>query len=237
MKARILALAALALTAAAPVAAQRTISPGMTEGQVRSVLGAPATARTTDGWTYLYYHNGCPVRCGSDDVVFLQDGRVVAAVFRTGARRFTGPRADDALERAGGDEGSAAIRARAGAEEPALVGGIRVRAADEDAAPGRTVIIRNEDDNAPAARPLRRAGSREAGVSGDPAELTDPPVGGEAQRQARERRVTPNVMPSQQSPSAQRSTGETTRQRREQATTPTVIQPQTPADTTSRTTP
>jgi hypothetical protein len=67
--------------------------------------------------------------------------------------------------------------------------------------------------------------------------VSDPPVGGEAQRQARERRVQPNVMPSQQSPSAQRASGEQERRRREQAAPATVIQPQTPPDTTRRTTP
>ena len=50
MNKRMLALAGV-LLAAAPVAAQRTISPGMTEAQVRSVLGPPATTRSTPGWS------------------------------------------------------------------------------------------------------------------------------------------------------------------------------------------
>ncbi|HLL81605.1 MAG TPA: outer membrane protein assembly factor BamE, partial [Longimicrobium sp.] len=77
--ARILAVALLA--AASPAAAQ-TISPGMTTAQVRSLLGAPVTVRSVGEWSYLYYLNGCAVRCGSDDVVFIQNDRVVAAVFR-----------------------------------------------------------------------------------------------------------------------------------------------------------
>jgi hypothetical protein len=89
-------VAAAGLLLAAPARGQ-TISPGMTTEEVRGVLGAPSTTRTAGEWQYLYYHNGCPVRCGSDDVVFIQNGRVVAAVFRTGRRRFAGPRADDAL--------------------------------------------------------------------------------------------------------------------------------------------
>ena len=44
--------------------------------------------------------------------------------------------------------------------------------------------------------------------------------------------MTPNVIPSQQDPQAQRNSGETERQRRERAVTPTVIQPQAPRDTT-----
>jgi hypothetical protein len=226
-----LALAGV-LLAAAPAAAQRTISPGMTEAQVRAALGEPATSRSTAGWTYLYYHNGCPIRCGSDDVVFLEDGKVVAAVFRTGARRFTGIRADAALDQAGANEGSAEVRRTGGAEDdaPAIVGGIRVRNDRDQEPAGRTVIIRDDDDAAPA-RPLRRAGSRQAA---EDSAHTDPPVGGEADRQARERRVTPNVIPSQ--PAAP-TAAERERQRRERAVTPTVIQPQTPPDTTRPRTP
>ncbi|MBD0318761.1 MAG: outer membrane protein assembly factor BamE, partial [Gemmatimonadetes bacterium] len=91
-------MAALLAACAAPAAAQ-TITPGMSSAQVQSVLGAPVVARQSGDWSYLYYLNGCAVRCGSDDVVFLQNDRVVTAVFRTGRRRFAGPRADATLER------------------------------------------------------------------------------------------------------------------------------------------
>ncbi|HEU4885271.1 MAG TPA: hypothetical protein VFT45_23620, partial [Longimicrobium sp.] len=97
-KSMLLAGAAMLLSAAAtPAMAQITISPGMTTTQVRERFGAPATTRAQGDWTYWYYLNGCPVRCGSDDVVFFQNDRVVAAVFRTSRRRFAGPAADDAL--------------------------------------------------------------------------------------------------------------------------------------------
>lgn len=93
------ALLALAAAAwAAPLAAQGSIRAGMTAADVRAAFGEPATTRETDGWTYLFYHNGCPRRCGSDDVVFLRDGRVVAAVLRTSRRRMEGPPASVALE-------------------------------------------------------------------------------------------------------------------------------------------
>lgn len=93
---RYAALAALLLLAAAPAGAQE-IRAGMTADQVRAAFGAPARTREQGNWTYYFYSNGCPVRCGSDDVVFLQDGRVVAAVLRTEARRFAGPSASAAL--------------------------------------------------------------------------------------------------------------------------------------------
>jgi hypothetical protein len=92
-------LAALALLGlAAPAAAQGgAIRAGMSPDEVRAAFGAPARTREEGAWAYWFYANGCPVRCGSDDVVFLQDGRVVAAVLRTGARRFEGPSAPNAL--------------------------------------------------------------------------------------------------------------------------------------------
>jgi hypothetical protein len=122
-KAMLLALGAMAM-AAVPAAGQ-TIAQGMTPAQVRSEFGAPATARDAGAWTYWYYHNGCPNRCGSDDVVFFQNERVVAAVLRTSRRRYQGPQADDALRAT--DDGTSAVRVNA---EPdagtVIVGGVRV---------------------------------------------------------------------------------------------------------------
>jgi hypothetical protein len=83
---------------AAPAAAQGgAIRAGMSPDEVRAAFGAPARMRTEGDWTYWFYANGCPVRCGSDDVVFLQNDHVVAAVLRTGVRRFEGPPAPNAL--------------------------------------------------------------------------------------------------------------------------------------------
>ncbi len=170
--ARILAVALLA--AASPAAAQ-TISPGMTSSQVRSLLGEPVTVRSVGDWSYLYYLNGCAVRCGSDDVVFIQNDRVVAAVFRKGSRRFAGPVAGVALDGTAGDrpagrgdydagmvrldetpERPTQMRARDGArEEPgrtiigrpgaARVGGVRLEGGDGRAG-GTTIIRRDEAD-------------------------------------------------------------------------------------------
>lgn len=132
-KAMLLALGVMAISAV-PAAGQ-TIAQGMTPEQVRSEFGAPATARDAGAWTYWYYHNGCPNRCGSDDVVFFQNERVVAAVLRTARRRYQGPQADDALRAT--DDGTSAVRV---GEEPAagtvIVGGVRVEgAAPMDGAP------------------------------------------------------------------------------------------------------
>ncbi|HEX8275159.1 MAG TPA: hypothetical protein VF615_21170 [Longimicrobiaceae bacterium] len=127
--------AGFALLPSAPAAAQ-TVRAGMTEGQVRSALGAPATTRSSgDGWTYLFYPNGCAVRCGSDDVVFLQGDRVVTAVFRTPRRRFAGPAAAQVLE---GSAPAAPARSAspAGGTRPASGG--RPRAVEP--APGQATI-------------------------------------------------------------------------------------------------
>lgn len=134
MNTRLLLAGLALLLAASPANAQATISEGMTTEQVRSVFGAPATVRLAGDWTYWYYHNGCPNRCGSDDVVFFRDDRVIAAVLRTRVRRFAGPAANRALEAAG----ATADRDRAGmylpASEPVTVGGVRVESG--------TIIVR-----------------------------------------------------------------------------------------------
>jgi hypothetical protein len=140
--ARILAVALLAATS--PAAAQ-TISPGMTSSQVRSILGDPVTVRNAGDWSYLYYLNGCAVRCGSDDVVFIQNDRVVAAVFRTGRRRFAGPVAGVALDGTAGRPPSGRGDYDAGMvqldETPERPTQMRVRQGAREE-PGRTIIGR-----------------------------------------------------------------------------------------------
>ena len=138
-KAMLLALGAMAIFAS-PAAGQ-TIAQGMSPAEVRAEFGPPATARDVGAWMYWYYHNGCPNRCGSDDVVFFQNDRVVAAVLRTPRRAWRGPQADDALRAR--DDGTSAVRV---SDEPAgtvIVGGVRVDGAPmaEDA-PGTPVRAR-----------------------------------------------------------------------------------------------
>lgn len=88
-----------ALLVALPGSAQEraTISPGMSRSQVVEAFGSPTQTRQAGDWTYLFYLNRCLPGCGSDDVVFLQGDRVVAAVLRSPARRFAGPAAAPAL--------------------------------------------------------------------------------------------------------------------------------------------
>jgi hypothetical protein len=118
MKVRLTLAAALSLFAAPTLAQRAMIAPGMTPAQVRDVFGAPARTRAEGPWSYWFYANGCPIRCGSDDVVFFRNDSVVAAVLRSRGRMISGPRAPDALEHAGGDIDADAIRAQAGEAPP-----------------------------------------------------------------------------------------------------------------------
>jgi hypothetical protein len=125
--AMMLALGAI-FVAAAPAAGQ-TIAQGMSTAEVQAQFGAPATSRVAGEWAYWYYHNGCPNRCGSDDVVFFQNDRVVAAVLRTERRRYRGPQADDALRAT--DDGTSAVRVNDAPAGTVIVGGVRVEPADD----------------------------------------------------------------------------------------------------------
>lgn len=141
-KAMLLALAAM-IVAAVPAAGQ-TIAQGMSPAQVQSEFGAPATTRDAGDWTYWYYHNGCPRRCGSDDVVFFQNGRVVAAVLRTSRRQYRGPQADDALQAT--DDGTSGVRVQSGASSgeqagTVIVGGVRVQGAEPEPARGGVIVV------------------------------------------------------------------------------------------------
>jgi hypothetical protein len=88
---RLLILLALAAHAAV-LSAQgpATISPGMSRANVVAALGAPSTERTVAEFRYLFYRNACGSRCGMNDLVILQNDRVVDAIFRSPARRYTG---------------------------------------------------------------------------------------------------------------------------------------------------
>jgi hypothetical protein len=100
------ALPVLLALAAAPLAAQATIDPGMTKAQVVERLGAPAHESARGPHTYLFYRNGVERRVGMHDVVILRDDQVVDAVFRSERRRYGGesssPRAIPPAEAARG---------------------------------------------------------------------------------------------------------------------------------------
>ena len=74
----------------APAQATDTIDPGMTRDQVVARLGQPLSARSYDGYMYLFYRNGCEKKCGMNDIVVLDSGKVVDAVFRSSQRHYSG---------------------------------------------------------------------------------------------------------------------------------------------------
>jgi hypothetical protein len=88
----VLSTALLIAIAAAGVqgAAAQSIDPGMTKSQVIERLGAPAAERSTGAYTYLFYQNGREYTVGMSDLVILQHGAVVDAIFRSAAREYTG---------------------------------------------------------------------------------------------------------------------------------------------------
>ncbi len=67
-----------------------TVDPGMTREQVVDAWGAPAIERAAENWVYMHYRNGCEVTCGTDDIVFLQDGQVVDAIVRWQGHTYSG---------------------------------------------------------------------------------------------------------------------------------------------------
>jgi hypothetical protein len=91
MRAVITVLCISALSASA-VGAQTsaTIDPGMTREQVVAKMGEPLSSRSYEGFTYLLYKNGCEKKCGMSDLVVLDSGKVVDAVFRARGRTYSG---------------------------------------------------------------------------------------------------------------------------------------------------
>lgn len=67
-----------------------SIDPGMSRDQVVAKLGEPLSSRSYQDFTYLLYHNGCEKACGMSDLVVLDSGKVVDAVFRSKDRHYTG---------------------------------------------------------------------------------------------------------------------------------------------------
>jgi hypothetical protein len=178
MKAKLATAAALLVFSALPAAAQRVISAGMSPDQVRGTFGAPARTRGEGEWSYWFYSNGCPNRCGSDDVVFFRNDRVVAAVLRTRARRISAPPAADALEQAGGNAGAAAIRMNA-APANAMDG----QGVGNGRAPERIIVKgRSRDRNGDPTDddpPARVGGvSVESGAQGQVRDVVPPPARG-----------------------------------------------------------
>lgn len=83
-------LALLVVAVAGSASAQASIGPGMTRDQVVAKLGKPASEHSSGSATFLYYQNGQEKKMGMSDMVALDSGKVVDAVFRSSARRYTG---------------------------------------------------------------------------------------------------------------------------------------------------
>lgn len=87
---RIAFVASLLVAVAGTASAQASIDPGMTRDQVVAKLGKPASEHSSGTKTYLYYANGQEKTVGMSDMVAIEDGKVVDAVFRSSSRKYTG---------------------------------------------------------------------------------------------------------------------------------------------------
>lgn len=86
----VLALTLAPLAGARAQDSARVVDPGMSKAQVVARLGQPRAERASGRFTYLFFTNGCERTCGMSDLVVLQDGAVVDAVFRKPGRRYSG---------------------------------------------------------------------------------------------------------------------------------------------------
>lgn len=67
-----------------------TIAPGMSEKDVTALWGPPAALRRAGAYTYLLYPNGCEHSCGTEDLVILENDKVVDAVLRWPGHGYSG---------------------------------------------------------------------------------------------------------------------------------------------------
>src|SRR5687767_11408472 len=86
----LIALALLCVPTALLAQADNTVSPGMTRAQVIAALGAPATQRSANGFTYMFYSNTCGRSCGMQDLVIMKGDSLADAIFRSANRHYTG---------------------------------------------------------------------------------------------------------------------------------------------------
>jgi len=67
-----------------------TVAPGMSEADVTAMWGRPVAVSRMGAMTYLYFPNSCEQSCGTLDVVFLENDRVVDAVLRWPGHGYSG---------------------------------------------------------------------------------------------------------------------------------------------------
>jgi hypothetical protein len=106
---RRLALFATLMMAAGSARAQSTIDPGMSKAEVIAKLGKPSSEHSDGSSTYLYFRNGEERKYGMSDLVALENGKVVDAIFRSPSRKYSGKSsspapvsADAAIAKGGG---------------------------------------------------------------------------------------------------------------------------------------
>lgn len=179
----ILALLAALAAGSAPLVAQegeRTIDPGMSREQVIERLGQPLNERKSGNATFLFYGNGCERTCGMNDLVVLDDGRVIDAIFRAAGRRYTGESsspvgvtAERTAPGAAGDPAAAVRRARRG--------GIVLASPAEGEETGRpAATVTGVEVTSPDARSEREQAPRPAGgtvgvpLGGNAPQITPP---------------------------------------------------------------
>lgn len=88
---RLAFILSLGAAIAAPLGAQSepTIDPGMSRDQVIERLGKPLNERKTGASWFMFYRNGCEKSCGMNDLVILEDDKVVDAIFRSPSRHYS----------------------------------------------------------------------------------------------------------------------------------------------------
>ncbi|HSD32937.1 MAG TPA: hypothetical protein VLB49_13555 [Gemmatimonadales bacterium] len=67
-----------------------TVAPGMSQADVVALWGRASAVRHAGEYTYLHYPNGCELTCGTDDVVILQNDKVVDAIVRWRGHGYSG---------------------------------------------------------------------------------------------------------------------------------------------------
>jgi hypothetical protein len=67
-----------------------TVAPGMSQDDVVALWGRASAVRHAGEYTYLHYPNGCELTCGTDDVVILQNDKVVDAIVRWRGHGYSG---------------------------------------------------------------------------------------------------------------------------------------------------
>jgi outer membrane protein assembly factor BamE (lipoprotein component of BamABCDE complex) len=148
-----------------------TIDSGMSRAQVVAKLGEPMSSRTYDGHTYLLYKNGCERSCGMSDLVVLDSDKVVDAIFRSSARRYSGTSSSPRMismanARVGSDKGEKVAKADK-IEKPAKAAKVaKVDSPQIDAQKGAKVEKVEGGETAPA-KPAAKPAAPKKGAAKD----------------------------------------------------------------------